>query len=215
MRIVLVNIRKSYNSRLVLDIGSLTFENGKIYAILGQNGSGKTTMLRLIAGIDKPDCGDILFGDKENGTTDISYLSQNPYIFDFTVIQNVMLGMGNKPDTASSAEEALNYVGMKGFAGTGARSLSGGEGQRIAVARTLVLEKSLVLLDEPAAFVDASSIHLIENYIKASNRKNDSTIIFNTHNPSQALRIADEVILLHEGKVIEKGEPEFVLRKKC
>lgn len=214
MKIKLKNIKKSYNDRIVLDIDELVFESGRIYAILGHNGSGKTTMLRLMAGIDKPDCGDILFENKKECTADMAYLPQNPYIFDLTAVQNVMVGMVKRADAFLLAEEALSHVDMKKFSRAGAHSLSGGESRRITVARTLVLEKSLVLLDEPTTFVDASSIQLVEDYIMFVNKKNSSTVIFSTHNPAQALRMADYVILLQDGRVMEKGDPEYVLCKK-
>jgi ABC-type phosphate transport system ATPase subunit len=115
--------------------------------------------------------------------------------------------MGKDKNLESRGRKILENVNMNGFADSSARSLSGGETQRVAVARVLALEKQLVLLDEPAASIDISSSTLVENLIVKTNQETGSTIIFTTHNPSQAARIANEVIIMWEGKIIEKGRP--------
>jgi ABC-type phosphate transport system ATPase subunit len=88
--------------------------------------------------------------------------------------------------------------------------LSGGEAQRVALARTLILGRSLVLLDEPASATDISGVQLAENYIRTVNKGDGSTIVFSTHNPSQAAHVADEVIMMFRGKIVEKGSPSKV-----
>lgn len=210
----LTMVKKVYNDKIVLDVGNLTFQKGRIYGVLGPNGSGKSTMLRIVAGFDRDFSGSICYNkDTAKYTNSIAYMPQNIYMFDKTVLQNVMLGLKKMEDedtVKKIAKEALNYVGMNGFANAKARSLSGGEAQRVALARTLVLGKRLVLLDEPASATDIAGVELIERYIKTVNEKEDSTIIFTTHNPSQAARIADEVIIMHRGRVVEKGSPSEV-----
>lgn len=215
MKIELLNIKKIYNDRTILDIDSLVLERGKVYAVLGPNGSGKTTMLRIISGIERASSGYVNYNgvDKLQGD-DIAYLPQSIYMFDMTVLENVMLGIKNSgtsiSDAGKHAKHALAYVGMGDFLDSKARSLSGGEAQRVALARTLVLGKSLVLLDEPASATDISGVELVERYIKTVNEKDGSTIIFTTHNPSQAARIADEVIMIFDGRIIEKGDPSSI-----
>jgi ABC-type multidrug transport system ATPase subunit len=211
MRVGLENIKKIYGIRTVLDIGKLEFESGKIYAVLGPNGSGKTTLLRVISDMERADCGSVcLIGGGSVGS-DMAYLPQKPYIFNMKVIENVALGLGRGRSSINKAAEALDCVGMGAFCRESARSLSGGEAQRVAVARTLVLGKGLVLLDEPASSVDIYSTRLIEEYIKAVNKRDRSTVIFTTHSLSQAVQLADEAVFLWEGRVLEKGEPRSVL----
>lgn len=212
MRLDLNRIVKKYGERTVLDIDSINFTEGKLYAVLGPNGSGKTTMLRLIAGIEKPDSGEILYnGSKTIARSDISYMPQKPYMFDMSVLNNLFLGMGQNKNRSREAEDALERVAMKGFMKARVYSLSGGETQRVALARVLALHRKLVLLDEPASAADISSSRLIEHYIRSTCNNDGSTIIFTTHSPSQALRIADELIFLCDGKVIERGDPHTVL----
>jgi ABC-type multidrug transport system ATPase subunit len=217
MRVELYQIERIYKGRKVVDIESLTFESGKIYAVVGPNGSGKTTMLRILAGQDREYKGEILYnGASAIGSSHIGYMPQSSYMFDYSVIGNVMLGLvkkntkGEKVEALRRAERALENVGMAGFLNVNAKTLSGGEAQRVALARTLALERELVLLDEPASATDLSGVELVENYIRSVNRECGSTIVFTTHNPSQAAHIADEVIMMYNGRVLEMGSPSMV-----
>jgi ABC-type multidrug transport system ATPase subunit len=212
MKIRLHNVTKSYRDRVVLNIENLQFDSRKVYAILGPNGSGKTTMLRLIAGIEKADAGVIYYNDAAHRPyRDLSYMPQKPYIFDTTVLKNVTLGMGNAKEAANEAENALRFFNMQNFIHASACSLSGGEAQKIAILRTLILNKKLVLMDEPTSAIDIPSMKLIEDYIAEVITKNGATMIFSTHNPSQASRMADEVIMLWGGCIVEKGPADSVL----
>jgi ABC-type Fe3+/spermidine/putrescine transport system ATPase subunit len=212
MKVGLYNVKKVHGERVVLDIDKLNFDSGKIYAVLGPNGSGKTTMLRIIAGIDELYSGKITYNNNEEfPVNEVSYMPQKPYMFDVSVLKNVLLGLGKKKADFSEAEKALEFVSMKDFSNARAVSLSGGEAQRVALARTLVLGRKLVLLDEPASAADMPGTRLIEEYIKNSCREYDSTVIFSTHSPSQALKIADELIFLWNGRVVESGKTAIVL----
>lgn len=242
MRVELRKVVRRFNEKMAIDIDALTLESGKIYAFLGPNGSGKTTILKIVAGLDKDYTGDVIYnGEGKIDTSCIAYMPQSTYMFDFSVLKNVLLGIGNNSiksrgeeirdnDIKNSehmdnvnlgnincnrekwyiknrAEQALINVGMGGFSNVKAQSLSGGEAQRVALARTLVLGRSLVLLDEPASATDLSGVELVENYIKAVNKEDQATIVFTTHSPSHAAHIADEVIMMYSGKVLEKGSP--------
>lgn len=208
MKIILRAVKKCYNGREVLNIENLEFESGKIYALLGPNGAGKTTLLRVIAGAEKPDEGSIYYNGIDSiKDGSIAYLPQKPYLFDMTVMDNVCIGFKKSDNVLLKADKALKYLGMEGFKNSKMLGLSGGEAQRVVIARTLVLEKKLVLLDEPLSSVDISSMQLVEDYIKKVNKRDGSTIIFSTHSPSQALRVADEALFMQDGKVIEKGAP--------
>jgi len=212
MSINIKGIKKEYSGRIVLDIDRFELESGKIFAILGPNGSGKTTLLRIISGIDKATAGTIQYNGYGSVPADsIAFLPQKPYIFDMKVIDNVILGIKKHNNARKLALDALERVGMSDFAEAGARSLSGGEAQRMALARTLVLGKHLVLLDEPATSMDVGSISLVDNYLKHVKEKDGSTIIFTTHNPSQAINSADEVIIVYKGHIAENGPPGEVI----
>jgi ABC-type multidrug transport system ATPase subunit len=217
MRVELRDIKKSYSGRVVLDIESLRFDTGKIYAALGPNGSGKTTMLRLISNIEKADSGIIYYnGNLRHPYDHIAYVPQKPYIFDTSVIGNLTAGMdtgtpSRKKAARVQAQSALDSINMNYVSKTPARSLSGGEAQKIAILRALILPKKLVLLDEPASSIDIPSMKLIEDYIMAVVKNSKSTLVFSTHNPSQAVRMADEVIVLWEGRIVEKGRCDRVL----
>lgn len=212
MRVKLVNVKRVFKDKVILDIDGLELKKGKIYAVLGPNGAGKTTMLRIMAGIDKATSGNVYYdGADRNGKSAVAYMPQHSYLFDMTVLDNVILGIKNSGigggEARSRAQSALECVGMREFYHVKTRSLSGGEAQRVALARTLALGKSLVLLDEPASATDIAGVELVEKYIKITHEKDRSTIVFTTHNPSQAARIADEVLMMHGGRVVEKNTP--------
>lgn len=212
MKIELSNIIKAYQGRTVLDIASLRLQSGLVYAVLGPNGSGKTTMFRLISAIEKADRGQIYYDGAPCFPGDrIVYLPQKPYLFDTTVLKNVMIALEAGTLSQKKAELALESLGMKSFGQARASSLSGGEAQKTALLRTLILGKELILLDEPTSAIDIPSVKLVEDYILKAVQDHQAALIFSTHNPSQAARMADEVIVLWEGRVIEKGPSERVL----
>jgi ABC-type multidrug transport system ATPase subunit len=217
MKLELLNIVKAYQGRTILALESLTFESGKSYAVLGPNGSGKTTLLRLISAIEKADQGIILYqGNSSLPEGKIAYLPQKPYLFNTTVLENLTFAMdtgdrAKREKARVQAERALESLSVWDFSRVRAGTLSGGEAQKVALLRALILEKDLVLLDEPTAAIDIPSMKRVEEYVTQVIRKNESTLIFTTHNPSQAARMADEVIMLWEGQIIEKGPCHQVL----
>ncbi|HEX3045714.1 MAG TPA: ABC transporter ATP-binding protein [Bacillota bacterium] len=217
MKLELLNVTKTYQGRTVLQLENIIFESGKKYAILGPNGSGKTTLLRIASAILKADQGAIHYnGDPRLPGERIAYLPQKPYLFNTTVQGNLTFAMDTgtrvkRENARMRAECALEALGMKNFSRAKAGNLSGGEAQKVALLRTLVLGKDLVLLDEPTAAVDMPSMKRVEDYITNVIRKNHSTLIFSTHNPSQAARMADEIIILWDGRMVEKGPCHQVL----
>lgn len=217
MKLELLKIVKTYQGRTVLQMDNLILESGKSYAILGPNGSGKTTLLRLISAIEKADQGAILYhGDSRFPEGRIAYLPQKPYLFNTSVLENLTFAMdtgtrAKKENARLQAECALGGLGMKDFSRARAGTLSGGEAQKVALLRALILDKDLVLLDEPTTAIDIPSMKRVEDYVTRTIRKNHSTLIFTTHNPSQAARMADEVIVLWEGRMVEKGPCHQVL----
>jgi len=216
MRVEIKKAKKKCGQKTILDVEGVCIESGKIYALLGPNGAGKTTFLRAISGVDKDIEREMsLIGVEQPHCEKVGYMPQSAYLFDATVEKNVLLGFVGKnmakKDMEKLAFEALERVGMERFAKSRARSLSGGESQRVALARMLVMKKDLVLLDEPTSATDVVGAEMIEDYILNLNKKYGITFVFSTHNPSQAARIAHEVIFMDNGRINEMGNAREVL----
>lgn len=205
-------LQKYYDGKPAVDIGRLNLEQGRIYALIGPNGSGKSTLLRLLAGLLKPDAGQIR-RDASLKESAIAYMPQKTYAFRFSVLKNVMLAAeGLKQAEASSlAMAALRQVGMAELSGQRADTLSGGEAQRMAFARMIVLPRRLLLLDEPTSATDIAGNDLVEEVLLRFVRDSGCTVLFSTHSPAQALKLADEAIALYEGRLAEQGPARQVL----
>ncbi len=207
--LIINNICKTYAQKRVLCIENLSFLPNRRYALMGPNGSGKSTLMRILSGVIKPDEGASIINNSE----EIGYVPQHPYAFNSSVLKNVMMAMNNKKAPPAIALKALEEVGMSDKVHQRANKLSGGESQRLALARVLATKRHLLLLDEPTAAADVSGTELIESAIDRYWRNTQCTLIITTHSPAQALRIADEVLFMHEGRIIEQGEPHDVLLK--
>ncbi len=219
------NLIKVYNSKIVLDIDNLNFQEGKIYAIVGPNGSGKTTLLNILNLLEKPDEGQIFFYDQEitnksnSDTLEIrrrmTLVNQDPFLFHSTVYDNIAYGLKIRSIPSeiqkSRIRSALNIAGLSGFKDRKANQLSGGEAQRVVIARALVIEPEVLFLDEPTTNIDQKHIDVVERIIKKIKKEIKTTVIFTTHNLCQAYRLTDEVISLLDGKIIEQV-PENLLR---
>jgi len=219
------NLKKIYNGKIVLDVDNLNFQEGKIYAIVGPNGSGKTTLLNILNLLEKPDEGQIFFYNQEitnksnSATLEIrrrmTLVNQDPFLFHSTVYDNIAYGLKIRSIPSkvqkSRIRSALNIVGLSGFKDRKANQLSGGEAQRVVIARALMIEPEVLFLDEPTASIDQKHVDVVERIIKKIKKEIKTTVIFTTHDLSQAYRLADEVISLLGGKVI-KQVPENLLR---
>lgn len=218
------NLKKIYNNKIVLDIDNLNFQEGKIYAIVGPNGSGKTTLLNILNLLEKPDEGQIFFYDqaitnKSNSDTleirrRMTLVNQDPFLFHSTVYDNIAYGLKIRSISSkvqkSRIRSALNIVGLSAFKDRKANQLSGGEAQRVVIARALVIEPEVLFFDEPTANIDQKHIDVVERIIKKIKKEIKTTVIFTTHDLSQAYRLADKVISLLDGKII-KQVPENLL----
>lgn len=214
----LQSVRKSYGARTVLDIVNLCLNKDRIYAIMGPNGSGKTTLLRILNLLDVPDTGRVKFMGEDMASFPARRLAyarqmcmvfQRPFMFRSSVFNNVAYGLKIRRTNAAECDkkvrEALDFVGMGDFSNRLATRLSGGETQRVALARALVLQPQVLLLDEPTANLDPNSVMHIEEIIRKSQKQYNTTVILVTHNLFQAKRIADESILMIDGKVVEQA----------
>ncbi len=191
--------------RLILDVPSLRFEKGKRYGIIGENGSGKTTLLRVLMDIVQPNSGSI------NGLTldhKVGYLPQSPYAFSVSVLRNISMTLEDMQSPDGLALDALKKVGLGSLINSRGNTLSGGERQRLGLARVLAVPKEVLLLDEPTSATDIRGTDIVEDLLQEWFEKTKGLLIFTTHAPAQALRMADEVIFLEDGKVVETGSPQ-------
>lgn len=207
--IELTGIQKAYGDRIVLDVPQFTFADGARYAFIGPNGSGKSTLLRILAGVLKPDAGTVR---SDIPLSDTGYSPQSPYAFNQTVLHNVLLGLPRTKDAKARALDALALVGLTNLASARGSRLSGGETQRMALARMIARPHKLLLLDEPTSATDIAAEETIEEALLRYAEESGCTLIFSTHEPGQALRLATHVCMLSDGKIIESGDKETVLR---
>lgn len=216
----LEGIKKIYGSRTVLDIPDLRFQEGVRYGLIGPNGSGKSTLLRILAGVLTPDQGKVHRNLSHHW--EMGYMPQKPYAFGFSVLKNVEMaipkvkeeGTGRRRRGPSpEALTALEAVGMSSFAGAAGNTLSGGEAQRMAFARMLVCQRKILLLDEPTSAADIRGTDLIEKAFGEYTGRTGCTAVVCTHSPAQALRMADEILFLQDGVLVERGPAEKILKE--
>lgn len=219
MKIIeLKNIIHFYNEKKVLDIPELFIEKGKTYCIVGPNGSGKTTLLSIMSLLFKPSEGQIFFEGRHVQYNDdfsqktiksMTMVLQNPYLFNMSVSKNVAYGlyprMLPKKEREARVRCALDMVGLSGFYKRGARELSGGETQLVALARALALEPVVLFLDEPTANVDLRHMRRFEGIISRINKEQGTTIIMTSHNLTQAYRMAEIVISIFDGSLVSSA----------
>jgi tungstate transport system ATP-binding protein len=218
MNISIKNLKKVYDKKSVLDIENLDLKSGKIYGIIGANGAGKSTLLKIISGLEKATDGEV-FVDGENldnvNMKDITYSNQKPYLYRTSVFNNISYPLKfrkiNKDKINSMVNHIIEEFRIEYIKNKLAVNLSGGEIQKVALARALVFNPKLILLDEPTANIDPDYIEFIEKAIMKRNKKNACTVLIITHNLSQARRICDGIILLDKGKVLEFGNMEHIL----
>jgi tungstate transport system ATP-binding protein len=209
------NLTKVYDQRIVLDIPVLDFEKGSIYALLGPNGSGKTTLLEILSLLSPPTGGEITYEKrpidfKGNNLTairrEIVMVQQHPVMFTTTVYKNLAFGLKIRGipqlERKRIIKESLDLVGMGGFLHADAHNLSGGETQRVAIARALTCAPKVMFFDEPTANVDVENQIAIERILTEINAQKQISVIFTTHNLTQASRLSRRVISLFEGRTV-------------
>ena len=217
------DLRFAFAEQVALDIPKLTINEGQITALTGPNGSGKTTLLMLLSALLSPSSGSIAYRGQRMPTgesraadamrREIGFVQQSPYLFHASVGRNVGYGLAvrgvPKPQRRQRVREALREVGLEGFEHRARHALSGGEAQRVALARTLVTQPRTLLLDEPLANVDAGSRAVIERILVDANQQRGVSVLFTTHDLEQARRLADAVITLSAGRVVADAMENF------
>lgn len=208
MKITFEKLQKSYDGRKVLDIEKGNIKSGSRTAIIGPNGAGKSTLLKILAGLEIADSGSLSYDDSaEFPQMNATLVFQKPYLISTTVEKNIAYPMKLRGYSDDEIEkrvtELTQELGLTSFRKQKAWKLSGGETQKVALARALSFKPKLLLLDEPTANIDPYTTAEIEKMlIKASEY---ATIVLITHNLAQAKRVCDEAMMMHEGKVIEFG----------
>ena len=208
------NVQFSYADKKILDIKHQVFEQGKITALVGANGSGKTTLLGLLSFISDAELGEIEFsGEKVIKTNQallrksVGLIQQNPYLIKGSVIKNIELGLKFrhvKPAVRESrVKDILRILKIENLADRSVKSLSGGEAQKVAIGRTLVLDPKVILLDEPFTHLDREFVEEFELLIQKLKNEQDKTIIFTTHNQSQAKALSDQMFSIIDGHLTE------------
>jgi len=198
---------KKFGHRQVLDIPWLSLEEGGIHALLGPNGAGKTTLMSILAFLDRPTAGKISYDGKVVGFRErdlrplrrqVIMVDQHPILFSTSVYKNLEFGLKIRKvpsaERARRIDEALDMVGMRPFIRERAENLSGGETQRIALARVLVLRPRVLLCDEPTASVDAVNQEIIRDLLVELNASSAMTIVFTTHDHALARGLAGNII---------------------
>ena len=200
------NLKKTYGERTVLDIESLNVKKGEILAIVGANGSGKSTLLKILAGSLRQDEGELNISGR------IRYMPQQCIPFRKTVKGNIMLCLrGEKAEKEKICNLILEKLSLTELADKKAQSLSGGECQRLCLARVLADESDVLILDEPASAADIEGGEIIEDAIRSYREQTGCAVIMTTHSPRQARNMADRIVVLHKGEIAESGSPSELL----
>lgn len=213
----IVGLTKLYGDRVVLDVDSLDIHRGEIFAMVGPSGAGKSTLLRLLNFLEEPTAGQLEFeGTVYRAGVEmplelkrrVTMVFQRPMLLNSTVWDNVTYGLRLRGvrDTHEVVIKALEEVGLAHLVKQKARTLSGGEAQRVSLARAIVLKPDVLLLDEPTANLDPYNVSLIENIIRRINEQYKTTLVLVTHNVFQAKRLASRVAFLLDGKLIEVAD---------
>ncbi len=211
----LVDIKKCYRNLTALNSISLEVQGSKIIVLLGVNGAGKTTLMRIMSGLENADSGQLLFNNQSIDCKSLRRVStlvfQKSAMFSTNVYDNLAYGLRirkvPKDQIKQKVAEALQAVRLSGFEKRRAKKTSGGEQQRLALARAFLLEPHVLLLDEPTANLDPNSASIIERAI-VDRKNSERIIVMATHNLTQARRIADEIVHIYNGNIVEVAKTE-------
>lgn len=209
-------VQKSFHGVTVMEGMNFRMARGELVSLLGPSGCGKTTLLRVIAGLMAPDSGDVVLGGRNITQVpahrrNISVVFQNYALFPhLNVAENVAFGLKARGDTAGLQDrvaEALDLVRMQAFANKSVTGLSGGQQQRVAVARALVVQPDLLLLDEPFSALDRKLRETMQVELKSLLRDRGITAIFVTHDQEEALGVSDRIAVMNAGRIEQFADP--------
>ena len=215
--VVFQNVKKTFGAFTAIPDLSLTIEPGTLVTLLGPSGCGKTTTLRMLAGLEHPSAGRILIGGRDvtmlpANERDVSMVFQSYALFPhMNARDNVAYGLESsglsRKEAREKAEEGLALVGLGGMGHRLPAELSGGQQQRVAVARALVLEPQVLLLDEPLSNLDARLRRKVRTDIRELQQRLGFTAVYVTHDQDEALAVSDRIIVMKEGVIAQAGAP--------
>lgn len=217
-----VDLHKSYEGALLLNGISISVRESEIICLLGASGSGKSTLLRIIAGLEIPDSGQVLWEEKDLDSTpahlrDFGLMFQDYALFPFlNVAENVAFGLKmqnvHKTEIKQKVDAILKQVDLQGYETRKVTELSGGEQQRVALARVLAPQPRLLMFDEPLGALDRSLREDLLAELRRVLRKSRVPVIYVTHDQEEAFALADRILLLHDGQICRAGSPEELWR---
>jgi len=214
------NLTRVVGEKVIVDGVNLAVDAGEVMMIVGPSGAGKSSLLRLINRLDEPTAGTVYLDGRDYRELPpvelrrrVGMMMQVAYLFPGTVADNIRFGPRQRGIELSDEEieRLLSRVGLSGFGDHDVARLSGGEAQRVALARVLANEPEVLLLDEPTSALDQESKEVVESLLEDVIREEQLTCLWVTHDLQQALRMADKVGLMEKGKFIRIGTPEEVI----
>lgn len=215
----LSGIQKWYGTTCVVDVAEGVVEPGQTFCLLGPTGAGKSTLLRMMAGVEQPSAGSLLWRRAcwsggplpRDWQHRVTMVFQRPLLLSGSVRWNVEYGLRVRKQLDAKKDQVaslLDQLGLASRAHQSARTLSGGQLQLVALARALVLEPDMLLLDEPTAHLDPAHVALVEQVVRDACQARRMTVVWTTHNLFQARRVADRVGLILNGQLIETAPVE-------
>ncbi len=218
------NLVKRYSGRTVVDQVSFHVRQGEIVGLLGRNGAGKTTSFRMAMGMISPEAGQVVFEGHDvsalpmykRARLGMGYLSQEPSVFQrLTVRQNLLAILETRPlarnEQAETADRLMGQFDLAKLAGQQARTLSGGERRKLEIARALITEPSLILLDEPFSGVDPVAVEELQLEIRRLRDEENIAVLVTDHNVQRTLEVCDRAYIIHEGRVLREGPPKDLI----
>lgn len=220
----LEHVSKSFGEQKVLDDLSLDIREGEILTVIGRSGCGKTTLLRLINGLQKPDTGKVYVDGQDVSQTDlialrrrIGYVIQNKGLFPHMTVEKnityvpVISGRKDKAENHRLAMELLKLVGLdESCAGRYPDELSGGQQQRVGIARALASKAQILLMDEPFGALDEITKRSMQEELLSLQGKLKMTVIFVTHDIREAMKLGDRVLVMEQGRIAQLDKPEKI-----
>lgn len=220
----LEHVAKSFGRYKALDDVSIVVEEGEFLTVIGRSGCGKTTMLRVINGLQKPDSGKVYAAGEDVGEADlirlrrkIGYVIQNKGLFPHMTVEKniiyvpVISGQKDKRQNRKLAEELIGLVGLeREMLDRYPEELSGGQQQRVGIARALASRPKLLLMDEPFGALDEITKRAMQNELLALQKKLGMTVVFITHDIREAMKLGDRVLVMEQGKIAQCDTPENV-----
>lgn len=220
----LEHVTKSFGRYKALDDVSIVVEEGEFLTVIGRSGCGKTTMLRVINGLQKPDSGKVYAAGEDVGEADlirlrrkIGYVIQNKGLFPHMTVEKniiyvpVISGQKDKRQNRKMAEELIGLVGLeREMLDRYPEELSGGQQQRVGIARALASRPKLLLMDEPFGALDEITKRAMQNELLALQKKLGMTVVFITHDIREAMKLGDRVLVMEQGKIAQCDTPENV-----